>query len=321
MTRSIQGNNKVRPLIVAALAVGVFAAGPGVYSAYAQVFQSQFGGTGSGNGQFQSPVGDVIDGSNNIYVVDMDNSRVEKFDSSGTFKSQFGTSGSGTLDFPRGIAIDGSGNIWVTDTGNGRVVEFDSTGSYKAAYTSANGTFSNPNGISIDPSGNVWIADSGNNRIVEMDSLGTFLRQVTSANGTSFMSPQFVASDSSGNIWVSDTNHNRVVELSSTGAYKMQVGGCSSGACSQSGANGAFSAPEGIAFDTSGNLWVSDKFNNRAEEFNTSGVYQTQIGCGTGSCQGGTGNGSLSNPAGIALDPNNKIYVVDEGNNLVQVFQ
>ena len=67
----------------------------------------------------------AIDGSGNVYVADSDNDRVQKFDSSGTYLSQWGSSGSGDgqFDDPSGIAVDGS-SVYVADSGNNRVQVF-----------------------------------------------------------------------------------------------------------------------------------------------------------------------------------------------------
>jgi len=89
--------------------------------AYAQNyrFQSQFGGTGSGSGQFKSPGGVAIDpASHNIVVTDCFNDRVQIFDSNGTFLGQFGSTGFGDGQFrcPHSIAIDPiNGEINVVD--------------------------------------------------------------------------------------------------------------------------------------------------------------------------------------------------------------
>ena len=69
-----------------------------------------------------------------------------------------------------------------------------------------------------------------------------------------------------------------------------------------------------MVLDSSGNVYVADTYNNRVQVFNSSGGYQSQFG------SGGTGNGQLSNPRGIALDSSGKVYVADYGNNRVQVF-
>jgi hypothetical protein len=74
------------------------------------------GNPGSHNGQFDKPVGITVDPSGNVYVVDLENHRVQEFSSSGTFITKWGTYGEGTGQFlyPYGVAADGSGNVSVS---------------------------------------------------------------------------------------------------------------------------------------------------------------------------------------------------------------
>ena len=67
------------------------------------------GGFGSGNGQLSNPLGVATDGSGNVYVADANNSRIQKFDASGTFLMAWGSSGA------LGVATDGAGNVYVTE--------------------------------------------------------------------------------------------------------------------------------------------------------------------------------------------------------------
>ena len=66
-----------------------------------------------------------MDSSGNIYVADTANYRIQKFDSSGNYLSQFGTygSGSGQLSDISSVAIDSNGNIYIADPPNHRVTE------------------------------------------------------------------------------------------------------------------------------------------------------------------------------------------------------
>jgi DNA-binding beta-propeller fold protein YncE len=61
-----------------------------------------------------------------VYVVDSSNDRVQKFTSTGTFLTSFGSAGSGNgqFSFPEGIAVNLSGTVYVADAGNGRVELF-----------------------------------------------------------------------------------------------------------------------------------------------------------------------------------------------------
>ncbi len=130
----------------------------------------QAGLQGTGDGQFTDPRGIAIDSTGNIYVVDNTNNRVEKFNSSGTFVSQFGTTGSanGQLNDPFWIRIDSAGNSYISDVGNNRVDIFDPSGNYSTQFGGAgtgNGQFQSPGGIALDPTGNIYVTDITNNRV------------------------------------------------------------------------------------------------------------------------------------------------------------
>jgi DNA-binding beta-propeller fold protein YncE len=68
-----------------------------------------------------------VDPKNNVYVTDMENSRIQKFDSDGNFITMWGSKGSneGEMNKPEDIAINpNNNNVYVTDTKNSRIIEF-----------------------------------------------------------------------------------------------------------------------------------------------------------------------------------------------------
>lgn len=73
-------------------------------------------------------------------------------------------------------------------------------------------------------------------------------------------------------------------------------------------------APEGIAGDSSGNIYVADTGNNRMRKYNSSRVLQLNWG------NAGSGEGQFNAPKGVAVDSADRVYVCDSGNNRVQVF-
>ena len=133
------------------------------------------------------------------------------------------------------------------------------------------------------------------------------------------MGPFGVAVDSSGNVYVTDQGNNRVQKFTSTGTYISQLG-CPSGACSAGSANGQFMGPFGVAVDSSGNVYVADYGNNRVEKFTGTGTYLSQLGCPTGACSSGSGNGQFNEPSGVAVDSSGNVYVTDFQNNRVEKF-
>ena len=65
--------------------------------------------------------------------------------------------------------------------------------------------------------------------------------------------------------------------------FVLAVGGPSAGS-----GNGQFNLPTDVAVDSSGDVWVSDEFNHRIQEFSSTGAYIRQFG------SLGTGNGQLN---------------------------
>src|SRR4030042_1223850 len=84
------------------------------------------------NGYFDAPSGVAVDASGNVYVADTYNDRIQKFSSSGTYMTQWGTYGSsnGQFNWPSGVAVDASGYVYVADTYNNRIQRFDSSGGH-----------------------------------------------------------------------------------------------------------------------------------------------------------------------------------------------
>ena len=61
-----------------------------------------------------------------MYITDVNNNRIQKFASDGTFITSWGSGGEGEGQFsgPEGIDVDPEGNVYVADTGNFRIQVF-----------------------------------------------------------------------------------------------------------------------------------------------------------------------------------------------------
>lgn len=139
-----------------------------------------FGSFGSLNGQFNAPSGIDLDASNNLYVTDTDNQRIQKFTSTGTFLLKWGTPGAGDGQFsiPEDVSIDPMGFVYVVEMGNHRIQKFQLASPCPAGTTqivagvcfvtkfgsfgTLDGQFSGPEGIAVN---DVYVADTVNNRI------------------------------------------------------------------------------------------------------------------------------------------------------------
>jgi DNA-binding beta-propeller fold protein YncE len=206
----------------------------------------------------------ALDSSNNVYVTDVSNARVDKFDRNGNYLSQWGGPGinNGQFDYPAGIAVDRSNNVYVVDSDNNRVEKFTSSGNYLTQWGSSgsgNGQFDLPTAIAVDSSNNVYVADTSNNRIEKFSSSGTYLTQWGGAGSGDgqFEYPSGIAVDRSNNVYVADQSNNRIEKFDSSGNYLTQWGNY-----------GQFANFQGIAVDSSGNfIYAADYRNHLVQVF------------------------------------------------------
>jgi sugar lactone lactonase YvrE len=268
----------------------------------------------TGDGLFNYPTGISTDSLGNVYVADYGNHRIQKFDSTGTYTSQWGTNGIGNGEFkyPYSIAIFSMDAIYVSDTGNDRIQKFNSTGTYISQWGTSgtgDGQFGNPSGVAVDTSGNVYVADVGLHRIQKFTSDGVYITQWggLGAGDGEFSIPESIAIGTSGNVYVADYANNRIQKFTSSGTYITKWGLWGTG-------DGNFKFPEGIATDSSGNVYVSDVSLDRIQKFDSDGTFITKWG------SSGTGNEEFEYPEGIIVDSSGNVYVVDTNNHRIQKF-
>lgn len=230
---------------------------------------------------FNSPKGVAVDASGNVYVVDTENNRVQKFDANGGFVTSWGsTCGYNTLFCkPSGITVDLAGYVYVADSANNRIQKFDANGGFVGSlgsYGDGNGQFSSPQGITVDSAGYIYVADSGNHRIQKIDSTGTFIATWGSqgSDNGQFSYPEGITVDSGGNVYVADTRNDRIQKFDSSGAFVAAWGSWGYGGA------GKFSNPQGIIVDSEGNVYVADAYNNRIQKFDSNGGFVTAWGPG-----------------------------------------
>lgn len=279
-------------------------------------YLTQWGTYGSGDGQFNSPNGIVVDtngGVNTVYVADIFNNRIQKFDSNGNFISKWGSSGvgNGQFQYPVKLAIDTSSNVYVTDAFNARIQKFDSNGVYITKWGSAGsgdgqlGTYALGD-IAVNTLGSVYYADTSNRRVQEFSNSGSFLQIMVEYPALAH--PRSTAIGVGGRLYVADTENQRIMVYDSSGGYLFRWGSSGSG-------DGQFNNPYGIATDSSGNVYVADRNNNRVQKFDSNGNYLTQWGVFSDS------QGGFKYPRGLAVDSHNRVYVLDTWyQNRIEVF-
>ncbi len=110
-----------------------------------------------------------------------------------------------------------------------------------------------------------------------------------------------------GNLYVPDTHYHRVLVYSPRGELLRQWGDRGTGP-------GEFIYPTDIAFDSKGNVFVSEYGDNdRIQVFDSSGKYLYQFG------KFGDGDGELSRPQSMVID-HDVVYITDACNHRIAVF-
>ena len=118
---------------------------------------------GEAPGDFLFPNGVAVDKTNNVYISDGDNRRVQVFSPDGTFKSFIDTSG-----VPRGIAIDEKQRLYVVDALANDVEIYDLDGKSITQFGSRGfgpGQFNYPNDVALDDRGRIYVTDRENNQV------------------------------------------------------------------------------------------------------------------------------------------------------------
>jgi trimeric autotransporter adhesin len=300
--------------------------------------------------------GVALDSAGNLYIVDLVSVRkvspqgiITTVAGNGTnvgFSGDGGPAIDASLYFPQGIALDGAGNLYIADSGNNRVRMVTPAGIITTVAGGFQGGFSgdggpatsaelnDPVGVALDSAGNLYIADYGNNRIRKVSPQGI----ITTAAGNGVYSfsgdggpatsaqlavPQEVAVDSSGIVYVADAANDRVRRISPGGVISTVAGNGSQGFAGDGGpaTQAELNAPQGVAADSAGNVYIADGFNDRIRKVSPQGIITTVAGNGT---QGFSGDGGpatsaqLSGPLGVAVDSSNNLYIADTYNNRVR---
>jgi len=239
--------------------------------------------------ELNAPTGLAFDSSGNLYIADSANDVIRQVTSSGTIttwagNNVLGYSGDGgpatsaELDNPVAITFDSAGNAYICDAGNNVVREVNTS---MVLFTLVGGPATTdqlmqPNAVAVDASGNLYVADTGNRRIIRFQLsnydftwfAGTELIGFGGDGGqaidATFDDPFGLTVDSAGNIYVVDTFNSRIRMISAASGIITTIAG--TGFPGYIGDGGPaldadFYFPHTITFDPSGNIYVSDTFN------------------------------------------------------------
>ena len=188
-------------------------------------------------------------------------------------------------------------------------------------------------GIATDPRGNIYISHRSQNRIRKLSPNGTittiagngiagFSGDGVPALKSSLNFPAGLAFDK-GNLYVADRNNHRIRKIDSKGIISTVAGTGIPECCNDNGlaVEAHLHFPSDIDVDTEGNLYISDRSNNRIRKVNPDGIITTIAGLGKPGYGGDFGPADqalLKYPFGVSHDNKGNFYIADRGNNRVR---
>jgi len=252
-----------------------------------------------------------------------------------------GTGTSAVLASPAALLSDGAGNLYFTDQATSRIrkvtqagVVTTLAGNGSSGYVEGTGTgatFSWPQALSNGPSGTLMIADTNSQKIRSLSSANVSGFFAGSSQGTAgtvgtvaasikFYTPRGVLYYApTTTTYVSDTGNNRIILLNSTGTISAIIGQVTGGLTNGTGTAAKFNYPEGLAVDTSGNVYVADTQNHSIRKITQAGVVTTVAGTGiSGYADGSAASAQFKSPGALAVSSDGTVYVSDTGNHRIR---
>jgi VCBS repeat-containing protein len=245
-----------------------------------------------------------------------------------------------------GVTINQGGSDTATFGSDFEITELNNVstlaGSGTSNYSDGTGdsaSFSAPGSIVSDSSGNLYVADGDNNVIRKVTTAGVVTTFAGNGNwahdreegfrtDVGFARPRTLVFNSAGELFVFEDGRHRISKIDTSGNVTRVIGdynGSGWGDTDGDKTQAQFSNIYGMAFDSSGNLFVTDSRDGGKIKKIT---FDPGSGDATSTTFAGTGNwgeidgpgneAEFRNPGGIVIDANDIIYVADRHNHKIR---
>ncbi len=220
-------------------------------------------------------------------------------------------------------------------------------GTGTSSYSGDNGQATiatlNPTGVAVDTSGNIYFSDYGNHRVRKILASNNVVTTIAGTGTTGYsgdgnqataatiQSPLGINLDNSLNVYFGGAGYHIVRKITvSTGIISTIAGTTSSTSGGYNGDNmqatsATLSTPYDVVLDYYGNLYITDRFNNRIRKVDVStGLITTVVGTGTASTSGdgsAATSATIKSPTFSRFDSAGNLYISEcEGNRVRKVL-
>ena len=213
-------------------------------------------------------------------------------------------------------------------------IQFDANANFLKLPADMN--FGEVSGVAVNSKGDVAIFHRSNSaggpaygatasQVLLFDKTGKFLREVGKGN-YAWSYAHAIRFDKDDNLWAIDKGSDMIIRFNPEGRVTMVFGRKKEASDNaepwervtppRPPVNGQFRQPTDVAWDTDGNIYISDGYiNSRVAKFDKNGDFVASIGE-----PGRTKLGELNTPHTISYDAKGFIYVGDRGNRRIQVI-
>jgi len=212
---------------------------------------------------------------------------------------------------PYGMAIDSKGQVYVADQRVGAIFIFNpQTHETQLIRNGFEAHFGWLNGLAIDDDDRLFVSDGKLHRVIVFNPKHEVEGQITEG----LDDPVGLAIDTTNRfLYVVDTQQDQVIVYDADSLKLLRRIG-TGGKNHFLTTPGDFGAPQCVAVDQDGNVYVTDTLNNRVEIFDADGNFVSLFG------KHGDGPGYFARPKGIAVDSDGHIWVADEMQDRLEVF-
>lgn len=260
---------------------------------------------------FQGPMGIVSDGAGTVYVSDVFDRNIRKYDMNARtvdylFKAPiFGT--------PLDLAMDGDGRLFVADGEKGIIFVIDPEKARGLFTIGSPDVVTKPSYLAVNERlGRLYVSDAKGRRVVVFDLDGRHLFSFGEGgyDEGQFHTPQGLAIASDDRVFVVDQVNANIQVFDADGNFLYRFG-------ERGDQPHQFEAPADVAFDSDGNLHVVD----RRKAFVAAYTPEGRLLLATGGAEPTHHALGFSTPQMICIDDTDRMFITDFLNRRFSVWQ